>query len=322
MAGTVGAATAHEWSTSACVSPAVAAGIRAGNISEYFVAMGERVFVWDGVNPDAATALGGYEYAMDGGEWSAVPQPMVVVSNVSMGAWHSLSVRARQHPTCLGLGVGNVSASFPLSTVTWFEYGGVPGTPAVVSGPPARTSSAYATFTLNATSRPEESWYQYALDGDSWSGCASMVTLGPLSTGSHVLRIRTTDEAGSVFGAVVAYSWTSVSASDSALSFNALSEGHHSLVVVATDRLAHVEVTPPCTGGSSTCPHLRRWLLARRRSTPTRLVQRLAWRVVAKSYRLSARTVPQSRSVGARPFKCPARCPARVCIPYPWSQMG
>ena len=77
-----------------------------------------------------------------------------------------------------------------------------------------------------------------------WSGCNATLRVGPLSAGTHTLRVRTTDDAGATFGAVTSFSWAIVAASDSQLSFSYLVDGPHSLPVAAVDPLGHVEQSP------------------------------------------------------------------------------
>ena len=105
-------------------------------------------------------------------------------------------------------------------------------------------SSAYGDFEFNTTGKAAEGWYQYSLDGSTWSGCANTLRLGPLSVGAHSLQLRTISADGGSVSAVVTFGWTIIAASDSQLAFSGLDDGGHSLLVAATDPLQHVETAP------------------------------------------------------------------------------
>ena len=90
------------------------------------------------------------------------------------------------------------------------------------------------------------------LDGSNWSGCGSSLRVGPLSAGAHALSVRTTmtgaNSSDVTFGPVVTHHWTIVTLSNSTVTLSGLADGHHSLEVVASDDVGHVEAAPRTYG--------------------------------------------------------------------------
>ena len=171
----------------------------------------------------------------------ATTATMVTAHNIKAGVWHTVEVRGRHSAACTTTQTGSV---FPETSAQWFEYINAPGEPAVHVGPPPTTSSAYGVFSLNTTAPPDSSWFQYSLDGSTWNDCGANFSLGPLSTGDHVLLVRTINTDRSEVSDSVAHRWSIVPTADSLLSFRSLSEGHHRLIVAATDPVGHVQLVP------------------------------------------------------------------------------
>ena len=235
-----------RWSSAPCVSDDPDLAL---TVNGYGIAYGSRVFVWSRVTA-AATADGAalvFEYALDGAPWTKTRALLVVLDDVATASWHTFELRVAVDDACAAV------ASNPIAHVTWYEVEPPPGVPAVHSGPPATTASAYADFSFNVSTLLQLVTLQYSLDGSSWSGCDTTMRLGPLSGGAHRLRLRTVAAAvpgvvvngsGQAASAAVEYNWNVTSLSGSTIALKGLSDGRHSLQVVARDAVGHVEAQP------------------------------------------------------------------------------
>ena len=90
--------------------------------------------------------------------------------------------------------------------------------------------------------------FQYSLDHSTWSGCGATLRVGPLSAGAHELSVRTTlpgsNGSESLFGPRITHRWTIVTLSNSTVTLSGLTDGRHSLQVIASDDVGHVEAAP------------------------------------------------------------------------------
>ena len=99
------------------------------------------------------------------------------------------------------------------------------GTPSFVSTPLVAGPSLYGSFVMNNTAVAELTWYQFKLDGTTWLNCLSSLTVGPLSTGSHTMQIRTITTDGSATSAPITFTWTITSAENSVVTASGLRGG-------------------------------------------------------------------------------------------------
>jgi hypothetical protein len=193
-----------------------------------------------------------YEYRLDYWEgstsspWVPTLDDWVQLDNVTLEITHNFSIRAVAWDSCGGNGT---TALHPVAMSSWFEYGPPPGSPAFVSRPLATVTSSYADFVFNCSTLPELTALQYTLDDSTWSGCGTSLTLGPLSSGLHTLRVRCVDETGAIGtvtneSAAIQYQWEVVTRLNSTISLRDLRNGPHNLTIIATDVMNHREAAP------------------------------------------------------------------------------
>ena len=72
--------------------------------------------------------------------------------------------------------------------------------------PPSHTNDTTPTFSF--TSNEAGSTFQCSLDGAAFGSCASPLTTGTLSEGSHTLQVRATDQAGNIDQSPASHTFT------------------------------------------------------------------------------------------------------------------
>ena len=234
--GNAGPVQSWSWLSAPCLSRVqlTVTGLLATLVS-YRV----RVLSWAPVdNPGAIT---GYEFVVDDGSYVPVSAPYVVVRGVYPGVHHNVGVRAVPVEAC-AVDMG----SLPISSVSWLEYDTPPGRPSIVVMPPLTSTSLFATFILNNTAPNDTFVYEYQVDAVSaWTACAAVLQLGPLAVGVHFLAVRSAATSGPVaYSIPVTYQWEVASLANSTLLLHNVGDGSHSLQVVATDAIGHMEVAP------------------------------------------------------------------------------
>ena len=121
-----------------------------------------------------------------------------------------------------------------------------------MSTPSSESTSAYADFAFKSSALPHTSTFLYSLDGSTYSGCSSTLQVGPLASGAHSLSVCTLRDANAFSSAVVSdpitFVWHIISLSNSTVALDYLTDGQHTLRVVATDSLGHVEASPRTVG--------------------------------------------------------------------------
>ncbi|WP_253910537.1 Ig-like domain-containing protein [Pyxidicoccus fallax] len=135
-----------------------------------------------------------YECSLNGATFVACSDPSTF-SGLADGS-HTLAVRARD-------AAGNVDPT--PATYTWTVDTAVPDT-TIVSGPPALSNSASATFDFSSNESPVT--YQCSLDGAAFTACADPRTFTGLTDGNHSLAVRAVDAAGNVDPSPATYAWT------------------------------------------------------------------------------------------------------------------
>ena len=239
--GVEGSSVSWRWSSGACAN---ATSVTIAGLTQSAIAYGERLVTWSPLDPRLAPVTAGVEYSLDDEPWVVTSDSYVVLSSLPLAVWHTLRVRAVTPTAC--------SASTPpfsTQSLTWFESEPPPGAAAFAATPNTTTASAYAVFALNATTLPVLAEFEYSLDGSTWSGCDSGLQLGPLSSGSHTLTVRTVvsidgEDVLAAVGGSAQFQWTVVTSSASTISLSGLADGPHSLTVVAGDPVGHVEAAP------------------------------------------------------------------------------
>jgi hypothetical protein len=219
------------------------------SIQHFSVSYGKRVFSWWS---SASGAVAGsepamrVEYSVDGSEWATVATPSFTVDMLLQSSWHTLAVRLPAPAACAHM------PPYPSTGVTWFEVEPPPGVPGVKAGPPTFSTSSYADFVFNSTAVADLVTFKYTLDGSSWSACDSSLRLGPLSSGSHSLQVASVApklsgafaEGAAVVSNPVVYNWTVAVLSESTIALKDVQDGRHSVMVVASDPIGHVELQP------------------------------------------------------------------------------
>ena len=119
-----------------------------------------------------------------------------LLSGLAEGS-HTLTVRA------IDL-AGNVEST--PSVHTWIVDTVTPDTE-IVSGPPAFSASADATFQLDSNEAPGVT-FECSLDGGPYIACSETATFPDLGEGPHTLSVRSVDLAGNVDPNPVANAWT------------------------------------------------------------------------------------------------------------------
>lgn len=76
----------------------------------------------------------------------------------------------------------------------------------ILTGPPSPTNSSSATFTFSSSEAG--STFQYSVDGGSYIGAASPLTINSLAEGARTFAVRATDPAGNVDLTAANYFWT------------------------------------------------------------------------------------------------------------------
>jgi uncharacterized membrane protein YgcG len=227
-AGNVGAATTWSFSSAACVAPVVLAGLDTASLD-----VGLRGFLWQPTVVATGTTSVLYEWRIDGNAtWSTTVEPFAVAVGVAVVSWHEFEVRVVGPLEC---------PQHPTATLSWFELESPPGIAGFAATPPPSTSDAISAFAFNATA--VSVWFEYSLDGSSFAPCDRTLRVGPLSTGTHVLSVRTVDVARARTGPAVAFVWSVAAASSSSLALPAPA-GPHSLTVWAADMQGNTELSP------------------------------------------------------------------------------
>ena len=135
-----------------------------------------------------------FECSLDGGAFEPCTSPHV--ENVTVGA-HTFAVQAVDL-------AGNVDAT--PATHSWTVV--APDT-TLVSGPPATTATATATF--HFSSDDPNATFECSLDGGaSWSGCESPHAVENLVPGAYELHVRAVNADGTADPTPVTYAWTVV----------------------------------------------------------------------------------------------------------------
>ena len=129
-------------------------------------------------------------------------------------------------------------------TATWFEYDVSPGSVSFAAAPSATTSVPFGDFSLSVSADPRLLTLQYSLDGRDWMACDTSFRVGPLAPGTHMVSARAVDSSGTVYSAVVQYSWLVQASSASSLLLTVPDEGNHTLAVWAVDSLGNRNVDP------------------------------------------------------------------------------
>ena len=244
-AGNGGRVATAMWATAACASPST---VVVDGVDVVPVSYGSVVVTWTAVAATVASSTDGYEYALDGsGSWTRVGASFVSLSSIATGQWHSIAIRAASSPAC-------TAQSYPATNASWFEFAPPPGVATLPSTPPNVTDTAYGTFAVAATSLLQRTVVQYSLDNGSWSGCGTALGVGPLGAGPHSLRVRSLSGlncgrsgGGTVdctAGDVVTYNWHVTALSNATIALHGLDDSNHTLTVVASDPVGHVEAAP------------------------------------------------------------------------------
>jgi large repetitive protein len=146
----------------------------------------------DNVTPAAQLT---FECSLDGGAFEPCTSPHAL-PNVTVGA-HTLAVQAVDL-------LGNVDAT--PATHSWTVV--APET-TIVSGPPATTATATATFQIS--SDDPNATFECSLDGGAtWSGCDSPHAVENLVPGAYELSVRAVNADGTADPTPAAYNWTVV----------------------------------------------------------------------------------------------------------------
>lgn len=125
------------------------------------------------------------------------------LTNVTLGISHTASIRTVRDPQCPSSSRG--------VQVSWFEADLGPGTVSFTAAPVGVVFSSIASIGLETTAWPGTTYFQYSLDGSTWTTCGPSLRVGPLSPGPHVLVARSTD--GASVSANVSVAWSVLSQS-------------------------------------------------------------------------------------------------------------
>jgi len=132
--------------------------------------------------------------SLDGAAFAPCASPVTYTGLAD--APHTFAVRATD-------AVGNAEAA-PASRA-WTVDTTAPQT-AILTGPPATTSTATASFTFSS---PEAgSTFECRLDTGAWVACTSPASYGALTDGAHTFDVRATDGVGNLDQTPASQSWT------------------------------------------------------------------------------------------------------------------
>jgi hypothetical protein len=251
-AGNVGDAVSWQWSSGGCpasvpivVSSVESVPLQLGRRSIVWQSYATGAVAWNGSFGfecrhvlDASASGWGWNVCGDSASESLAGGGEVWRIHARPGAWHTVDVRVAVPSGC-----GKSVEVQPHRSVRWFEHAAAPGDAAFVSTPSATSSLVVATFVMNSTAHPLESWFQYSLDGSVWSGCDSTLRVGPLSQGPHILEVRTVSSAGVVGGTTARHAWL-VSTSGTSLLLPDMADGPHSLSIWAQDSRGRLQRSP------------------------------------------------------------------------------
>jgi hypothetical protein len=274
-AGNVGDAVSWQWSSGGC--PATVP-VAVSSVESLPLQRGRRSIVWQSFVAGSVAWNGSFAFecrhSIDGpgvGVWSVCGDEAssgggVWRMDAHAGAWHTVDVRVAVPSGCR-----DSVAVQPHRSVRWFEYADAPGEPAFVSTPSATSSLVVATFVMNSTAHPLESWFQYSLDGGVWSGCDTTLRVGPLSQGSHSIAFRTVSSTGDVGNTTARHTWF-VSTSGTSLVLPDMADGPHSLSLWAQDSRGRLQRSPTVVSWviDTAPPSTRLSLGVRRRSADVR----------------------------------------------------
>ncbi|WP_420810052.1 adventurous gliding motility protein AgmC [Corallococcus macrosporus] len=135
-----------------------------------------------------------YQCSLDGGPFVACTAPRTY-TGLSEGT-HTFEVRAVD-------AAGNIDPT--PATYSWTVDTTPPDT-TIVSGPPATSTSASATFDFSSNESPVT--YQCSLDGAPFTACTDPQTFPALPDGDHTLAVRAVDAAGNADPSPATYAWT------------------------------------------------------------------------------------------------------------------
>ncbi|AEI68972.1 adventurous gliding motility protein AgmC [Corallococcus macrosporus] len=135
-----------------------------------------------------------YQCSLDGGPFVACTAPRTY-TGLSEGT-HTFEVRAVD-------AAGNIDPT--PATYSWTVDTTPPDT-TIVSGPPATSTSASATFDFSSNESPVT--YECSLDGAPFVACTDPQTFPALPDGDHTLAVRAVDAAGNADPSPATYAWT------------------------------------------------------------------------------------------------------------------
>jgi YD repeat-containing protein len=145
----------------------------------------------------------GYEYQLNGGSWTAAASPQSL-SGLTNGTSYTFAVRARD-------AAGNWGS--PSSTSFSTSDTAAPSAPGVPTFTNVAQTSATISWTA-ATDNVGVTGYQYRLNGGSWNGASSGVTVSGLAASTlYNVEVRARDAAGN-WGGSSSASFTTVAAPD------------------------------------------------------------------------------------------------------------
>jgi predicted outer membrane repeat protein len=156
-----------------------------------------------------SSPIASYQCQLDGATFAACTSP-VSYGGLSQGS-HTFSVRAIDT-------AGNTDPT-PAS-YTWTIDTSAPDT-TITANPPSITNSTNVTFSFTGSDNGTIASYQCQLDGATFAACASPVSYGGLSQGSHTFSVRAIDTAGNTDPTPASYTWTiDTSAPDTTITAN------------------------------------------------------------------------------------------------------
>jgi len=135
-----------------------------------------------------------FECELDAGGFQACASPKTYAGPLGDGS-HTVRVRATDS-------AGNTDGS-PAS-FTWTVDTAPPNT-TIDSAPPDPDTDPTPTFAFSASEGG--STFECELDAGGFQACTSPQTFGPLTDGSHTVRLRATDPAGNTDATPAAYTW-------------------------------------------------------------------------------------------------------------------
>jgi hypothetical protein len=251
-ANVTGDPVSWTWQSAGCPTSSQLHATALTSLMVVAVEPGSPAVLWSVGNPHAALAtdfLLEIEYTWVRGFVAPPPgagslrssQSGVRLFGVEVGAWHSLGARIAVPSGC-----ERVLAPGPLINTSWFEFDIPPGKVVFVRTPAQSSSLTTAIFQMNTTAPLSEIVLQYSLDGEPWLGCASRVSLGPLTFGPHTLTVRsmwTPVDSAATVSTNATYTWTIIQSLGSSVTLS-VPDGMHRLGVWATDTLGRVQAQP------------------------------------------------------------------------------